>query len=281
MKKIFSMIALLLMTAAGAMAQTYNVTVKDGTEDAASWTIDPATAEEGQTVTITYNGTKKVKSVKAVKKAKQVTTASTLSELKTAINNGTDCTSYVGWQVNSDGDIAESNVSGTLIGYVGYVSTSDVDTGVSGSRILVLASADASTGAAWGSPGISRSLTTDGMTGYSYTNKLQGYGSDAHPAAYAAWNYSATIPSGGATPAHWFLPSKKQWESMRDAQSGSSNQEKRNAMNSVFGLSGGYWSSTEDSTEGGSNGASYLSSNGRMYYTYKVNTSNVRACFAY
>lgn len=51
---------------------TYTVTVKDGTEDAANWSIDPATAEEGQTVTITYNGTKKVKSVKAVKKATEV-----------------------------------------------------------------------------------------------------------------------------------------------------------------------------------------------------------------
>ena len=49
-------------------ATTYTVTLKDGTEDAANWTITPTTAEEGQTVTITYNGTKKVKSIKAVKK---------------------------------------------------------------------------------------------------------------------------------------------------------------------------------------------------------------------
>ena len=48
-------------------ATTYNVTVKAGTEDAANWSIDPETAEEGQTVTIKYTGTKKVKSVKAVK----------------------------------------------------------------------------------------------------------------------------------------------------------------------------------------------------------------------
>ena len=69
MKKIFSMIALMLMTAAGAMAQTYNVTVKEGTEDAANWSADPNPATAGQTVTIKYNGTKKVKSIKAVKKA--------------------------------------------------------------------------------------------------------------------------------------------------------------------------------------------------------------------
>ena len=64
------MIALLLMTAVGAMAQTtYNVSVKDGTEDVANWSATPNPATEGETVTITYNGTKKVKSVKAVKKA--------------------------------------------------------------------------------------------------------------------------------------------------------------------------------------------------------------------
>lgn len=50
-------------------AQKFAVTLADGTEDAANWTISPATAEEGQTVTITYTGTKKVKSIKAVKKA--------------------------------------------------------------------------------------------------------------------------------------------------------------------------------------------------------------------
>ena len=47
----------------------YAVTLKDGTEDADNWTISPATAEEGQTVTITYTGSKRVKSVTAVKKA--------------------------------------------------------------------------------------------------------------------------------------------------------------------------------------------------------------------
>ena len=86
MKKIFSMIALLLMAAVGAMAQTYNVTVKEGTEDAANWSATPNPAEAGQTVTIKYNGTKKVKSVKAVKKASAVkVTAITLNKTATTI----------------------------------------------------------------------------------------------------------------------------------------------------------------------------------------------------
>jgi len=48
---------------------TYSITVKEGTEDAANWTVSPNPAEAGQTVTISYTGTKKVKSVKAKKKA--------------------------------------------------------------------------------------------------------------------------------------------------------------------------------------------------------------------
>ena len=69
-KKTFLILALLLMTAVGATAQTtYTVTVKEGTEDAANWSATPNPAGEGQTVTIKYNGTKKVKSVTAAKKA--------------------------------------------------------------------------------------------------------------------------------------------------------------------------------------------------------------------
>ena len=70
MKKIFSMLALLLMAATGAVAQTtYTVTVKGGTEDAAKWSANPIPAGEGQSVTVKYNGTKKVKRVTAAKKA--------------------------------------------------------------------------------------------------------------------------------------------------------------------------------------------------------------------
>ena len=67
--RILSIVALLLMAVTGATAQTYSVTLADGTEDAANWTISPASAAEGETVTIKYTGAKKVKSIKAVKKA--------------------------------------------------------------------------------------------------------------------------------------------------------------------------------------------------------------------
>ena len=67
-----------------APATKYALTLADGTDDTANWTISPTTAEEGQTVTITYNGTKNVKSVKAVKKAILVT-GITLNKTATTI----------------------------------------------------------------------------------------------------------------------------------------------------------------------------------------------------
>ena len=48
----------------------YTITLAEGTEDADKWTISANPAEEGATVTVTYNGTKKVKSVKATSDAK-------------------------------------------------------------------------------------------------------------------------------------------------------------------------------------------------------------------
>ena len=73
-RNLLSILALLLMAATGATAQTtYKVSVKEGTEDATNWTITPAEATTtgvaaGTEVKATYGGTKKVKSVKAKKK---------------------------------------------------------------------------------------------------------------------------------------------------------------------------------------------------------------------
>ena len=71
-KKLLTIVALLLFVATGAWAQEptkYTVKMAEGTEDATNWTISPAEAAEGSTVTATYSGTKRVKSVKAVTKA--------------------------------------------------------------------------------------------------------------------------------------------------------------------------------------------------------------------
>ena len=47
----------------------YAVTLAEGTEDAANWSITPAKAAEGETVTIQYNGTRRIKSITAVQTA--------------------------------------------------------------------------------------------------------------------------------------------------------------------------------------------------------------------
>lgn len=57
------------MAATGAVAQSpYSVTLKEGTEDAEHWTIEPTSAEDGVPVSATYSGTKHVKRVTYVKK---------------------------------------------------------------------------------------------------------------------------------------------------------------------------------------------------------------------
>ena len=50
-------------------AATYTVSLKGGVKDADKWTISPNPAEEGQTVTLQYNGRLKVKGVKATSEA--------------------------------------------------------------------------------------------------------------------------------------------------------------------------------------------------------------------
>ena len=62
----------------------YDLTLADGTDDADNWAISPNPAEEGQAITITYSGTKKVKSVKAVKKAVAPTTLNNTTTAWTA-----------------------------------------------------------------------------------------------------------------------------------------------------------------------------------------------------
>jgi len=61
-----------------ANCEYYYLALKDGTEDAANWSIGPT--REGQTVTINYHGKKKVKSVKAVMKETPKLMASATAE---------------------------------------------------------------------------------------------------------------------------------------------------------------------------------------------------------
>ena len=299
--------AILNFTITGLTDGAKDVTLKNGTKTMFTGSVTPTSGTAAfalgarlddpvnlKNVTLTIGGTdiaiisthKYLEAGKIYNITRSAAPAATsLSELKTAINGGTDCSSYIGWEVNSAGAIAESGISGTKIGYVAYVSTSDVDAGVSGSRILVIASANASaTTLTWGSNGTYRHLeaveNANDLKGYSNTNTLQDYGSDAHPAAYAAWNYSATIPSGGATPAHWFMPTKKQWENMRDAKGGAYS-----AMATAYGIDGNYWSSNEyfngtDYSECNNYAWIFVTNSSFMSYM-KLFDTNVRSIFAY
>jgi len=104
----------------------YNVTVKEGTDDATNWSATPNPATAGQTVTIKYTGTKHVKSIKAVKKA-TAATAYTLAESTVGMIVGTDGKAYA----VADKDKLPEGV--TAVGMVAYKN---------GSNGLVIALAD-------------------------------------------------------------------------------------------------------------------------------------------
>jgi len=97
--------------------------VAEGTEDADKWTISPAEAAEGATVTATYSGEKKVKSVKAVKKAldpakayltwdadQKKLVATEIPTTATKVENANENVSWAGTYVVED----DVTISGTI-----------------------------------------------------------------------------------------------------------------------------------------------------------------------
>ena len=71
-----------------AAATTYTVSLKDGVKDADKWTISPNPAEEGQTVTLKYNGRLKVKGVTATTDAGAPAAAMPMLTLGSMPNGG-------------------------------------------------------------------------------------------------------------------------------------------------------------------------------------------------
>ena len=187
-------------TAAAGTSATYSVKMKDGVKDADKWTISPNPAEEGQTVTLQYNGRLKVKGVTATSEAAAGKTdllsgVFSVSSTKKvnfskgnlqATYNGTDWTwafaknqwDYIGnaagnTSVNGNGTVSASNVTVDLFGWVGASSTW--------------------TGAA--QYGISNSTATD---------NTDGYGNVAREALKSDWGN--TIGTG------WFTLSSDEWQ---------------------------------------------------------------------
>ena len=271
-KKILSLLALLLMAVTGAVAQeTYKVSVKEGTEDATSWTIAPAEATTtgvaaGTEVKATYGGTKKVKSVKAKKKAAAVRTAAEATA------------EDIGKLIGADGNIyhdaaAATAASTTAVAKIVYVgSDNGEDAPYNHGLALALSDANGGNDCEW-STSYTKIHTYNPINATSFASEsgLQyndaTHNSDTYPAFKAAIaNNGTAAPTGCSS---WFLASGYQWKKMIGA-----------AGLSDLGLEEyeHYWSSTERSDSK----AFYFNSNtGGWANNYKDLVYYVRACLAF
>lgn len=209
----------------------YDVTLKAGTTDAANWKAKAGDGElkalplegvaEGQTVTLKYDGRKRVKRVTAVKQ----TAAPVLGDL-----------------YYSDGTWSATLVAGkTPIGVIAYLGTdafTETGTDVGGSTFtghgLVLCLKNAASNVKWSTEmddyefgesakvdGVDALKRTTDVSGYTNTTTLAAKDDAAtkYPAAYQARNYTGlTAPATGTT--GWFLPSAQQWVKMQEGLGG-------------------------------------------------------------
>ncbi len=224
--------------------------------------------------------------------------AYTISQLKTDAGNGSG-SEHLGYEVWSNGDlihkdsgVTPTDGNATKVGYVAYLSTSNVDTGVEGSRILVLSAVDVCNKTSWGPASRCSSHTLSDISslcGYSNTSTMVNCANEH--AAKAAWNYSTTIPTVGGTSVQWFLPSFKQYEVMIaafDPNVNNSNNSFPNFKKNMDWEQDSYWTSTEASSVS-SNAYALHASGYRDSYDApifiagkdKSNSLRVRACFAY
>ena len=91
------------LTVTIAAAPTYAVTFADDTAEPDKWSADPATdVKKGQTVTVTYTGTKKVIGVKAEKKA-----AAPATVLSGALVDGATIKVNFKWRMENSGDYVQ------------------------------------------------------------------------------------------------------------------------------------------------------------------------------
>jgi hypothetical protein len=250
------------VTVAAPAASTYTVTLKEGTEDATSWTIAPAEAtttgvEAGTEVKATYGGAKKVKSVKAKKKA---AAAKTLAEA-TAED--------LGKIVGADGNIYDTKAdaeaaSTTAVAMIAYVGTaSDCLHG------LAIALADES-------------------------DKYK-YGE-----AVTACSGKAAVTVGTVTVGTWRLPSEKDWQYMFigcEPEPSESYSAPTNGMTKSYsGLASklttaqgealqydNYWSSTENmhGIKAWYVGFDGNGSNAKFSIQSENGSTQVRACLAF
>ena len=206
----------------------------------------------------------------------ELTPITSIKTLKNKINSKYICDSYRSYQVAANGTIGRTVTN--PVGYITYISSKDVDSTVVGSRILVAAST--ATQSAWGSEDKTHSvsLKNQGYAGYKVTNALRAYGSTECTAACLAWNHSAGIPSGGSTPAHWYLPTTNALWHLTDLSKSTATEA---YATEIFGKTywvcdneqavNGAWAVTPSTNGGGGTAGSYNKSSNRY----------VRPFFAY
>ena len=255
-----------------AAEPTYAVTFAEGVNPEPpaepEWTASPAAdVKKGQTVTVTYSGSKKVIGVKAEKKA------------AAGIVNP-----VVGQIIGSDGKNYDANAtlpSGvTAVAKIAYVGN-DAETSTTYNHGLALALGDVSDKKAWCSQYQKTCLTTQygsadaakgDMAGIANTDALVNHTGHSHAAASAARDYNGgTHPMGTS---EWFLPSAGQWDKMASAAGGYVKLRTNAGLQSDY-----YWSSTERDASY----AWYFSShNGDWLKDYKdMYSHRVRACLAF
>ena len=241
---------------------TYAITLAEGTEDAANWTVSPNPAEAGQTVTISYTGTKKVKSIKAVKKGG--------AEPALIVNP------VVGQIIGSDGKNYDVNATlpdgVTAVAKICYVG-SETGEAAPYNHGLALALSDANGGntCMWKTSNTDAGHTRQTSSTFTEESGLQyndaTHNSDTYPAFKAAIaNNGTAAPTGCSS---WFLASGYQWQKMFGA-----------AGLSILGTGYvAYWSSTEDGSDRA--WGYYPYSGGGWYNDYKDYSGKVRACLAF
>ena len=238
-------------TEASAGPTGYTVSMKEGTEDATSWTIAPPEATttgvaQGTEVKATYGGVKKVKSVKAKKKA---AAAKTLAEA-TAED--------LGKIVGADGKIyatkadAEAVATGNAVAMIAYVGTaSDCAHG------LAIALADES------------GTKNYGAAGTACSGKAAVTGGTWRLPSEKDWQYMFI---GCGSSESYSAPT---WE-MENSYSGLASKlatAQGEALQSDY-----YWSSTEYNS---SDAWDFSFDEGKWFHSDKSIEDHVRACLAF
>lgn len=192
-----------------------------------------------------------------------------LSDIRQAAKDGFDCSEYLGQYVDASGNLTPNPLN--TIGRVAYVSKKpvDVDASAAETRILVLALTDVGS-FQWKKtelPGEFAYNDPNVMCGLDFCSK---YNNESYPAAYAAYNWDASKPTGST---NWFLPSQAQWDKMLEVAK----------MDGTGQMSTGrYWAANESSNA--------LLTNSAMFYDFETGSwqemiksaeLKVRACFAY